>query len=283
MKNRSLVAIAIAASIGLMMFFACSQKYQGELLPVQDDSTGKWGYADTTGKSVIAPKWDMAGAFSEGLAAVETDRKWGFVDRDGNEVIAPEWDTAGIFSEGLAAIRLNEKYGFIDKTGNEVIPVKYDRVEPFSGGLSPVELDYMTGVIDTAGKTVVPFQAKELLFEGGSCRIKEFVFDSTYLPAMSFLGDDNMKADVRSFTLSFTCTFNIGVKGNAVKDAVSVLYSEGKFVSPDWKTCQAIASLAGEHYMTYILIVILPEDMDVETLSFELGKQKMPLKPFVKK
>jgi hypothetical protein len=270
--------------MSLMMFFACSQKYQGTLLPVQDAATGKWGYADTTGKSVIAPKWDMAGVFSEGLAAVETDGKWGFVDRNGIEVIAPGWDTAGIFSEGLAAIGLNGKYGFIDKAGNEVIPVKYDRVEPFSGGRSSVELDYMDGVIDISGKTAVPFQAKELLFEGGSCRIKEFAPDSTYLSAMAFIGGYNVKADVRSFTLSFTCTFNIGVKGNAVKDAISVLYNEGKFVSPDGKSCQAIASLAGdEHYKTYILVVILPEDMDVETLGFELGKQKMPLKPFIKK
>ncbi|MDR1221949.1 MAG: WG repeat-containing protein [Tannerella sp.] len=194
MKERMLAAIAV--SMSLWMIFACSQKYQGELLPVQDESTGKWGYTDTIGKSVIAPKWDVAGIFSEGLAAVETDGKWGFINRNGIESIPVKYDAAfafsgenalvaldrqwgkidktgkvflplefdsiGTFSEGLAKINSNGKWGYMDTAGKEAIPAKYDKVEPFSGGLASVELDDKAGVIDISGKVVVPFQFKGL-------------------------------------------------------------------------------------------------------------------------
>jgi hypothetical protein len=273
------VLAAITASMSLWMIFACSQKYQGELLPVQDESTGKWGYADTTGKSVIAPQWDMAGVFSEGLAVIGLNGKYGFVDSTGTEVIAPKWDTAGIFSEGLAAIRLNGKYGFVDKMGNEVIPVKYDKVEPFSGGLSPVELDYMNGVIDTAGKTAVPFQAKELKFEGGSCRVIDFA----PISIGNKLEGLDIKDGEKTFQLNFTYSLNAGVKENAL----SVLGVEGKFADPDGKTYKAGVALQlwgmGGENVTYSLIVAVPKDLDVGTLNFVFDNQKIPLKSFIKK
>jgi hypothetical protein len=53
------IFIIVVACVGLMMFFACEQKYQGKLMPMLDNSTGKWGYADTLGKNVIKPQWDM--------------------------------------------------------------------------------------------------------------------------------------------------------------------------------------------------------------------------------
>jgi hypothetical protein len=196
--------------MSLMMFFACSQKYQGTLLPVQDAATGKWGYADTTGKSVIAPKWDMAGVFSEGLAAVSLNGKCGFVDRNGiesvpvkydtvfafsgenalvaldgkwgeidktGEIFLPlEFDSIGTFSEGLAKAISNGKWGYINTSGKESIPAKYDRAEPFSGGLASVELDDKVGVIDISGKVVTPFQFKGLKKLIGVWSIKEISF-----------------------------------------------------------------------------------------------------------
>jgi WG containing repeat len=41
-----------------------------------------YGYADSTGKVVISPKYAQAKEFSEDLAAVEIDRKWGFIDNN---------------------------------------------------------------------------------------------------------------------------------------------------------------------------------------------------------
>ena len=46
------VVIAIMASVSLMVFFSCCREYHGELVSVEDEKTGKWGYADTLGKII---------------------------------------------------------------------------------------------------------------------------------------------------------------------------------------------------------------------------------------
>ena len=68
---------------------------------------------------IISKKYDDAGSFSEGLAAVEINGKWGFIDHTGKEIIPLKYDDAGSFSEGLAPVKLDGKWGQIDKNGNE--------------------------------------------------------------------------------------------------------------------------------------------------------------------
>lgn len=52
----------------------------------------------------IAPRYDDALSFSEGLAAVKTDGLWGYIDTKGNTVIPEQFDIAFSFSEGLALV-----------------------------------------------------------------------------------------------------------------------------------------------------------------------------------
>lgn len=52
----------------------------------------------------IAPQYEDAGIFSEGLAPVKKDGKWGYINEN-NEVVIPfQYDVAGIFSEGHAVV-----------------------------------------------------------------------------------------------------------------------------------------------------------------------------------
>jgi len=156
MNKKSL--ITVIACIGLMIFFACGHKYQGKLIPELDNNTGKWGYADTLGKNIIVPKWDMTTDFSEGLAAVRLNNRFGYIDETGIEVIPIKFESAESFFNSIALVSLDDKWGFIDKTGIEIIPIKYNKAEPFSEGLSEVELDGKIGSIDPTGEIVIPFQ-----------------------------------------------------------------------------------------------------------------------------
>ena len=82
---------------------------------------GKWGYIDTTGKTVIKPQFDGAKDFSEGLAAVKVGGSWGYIDKTGKMVIKPLFDEAHGFSNGLAYVREgNYTWGYINSAGKYI-------------------------------------------------------------------------------------------------------------------------------------------------------------------
>ena len=60
---------------------------------------------------VIAPQFDEADSFSEGLARVKTGEKWGYVDKQGQWVIQPQLDEAEAFSDRLALVRTYSTVG----------------------------------------------------------------------------------------------------------------------------------------------------------------------------
>jgi hypothetical protein len=96
------------------------------------------------------------GDFSEGLSSWKSGKKYGFIDRSGRTVIAPKFDLAFHFSEGLAAVRVGKKWGYVDKTGKMVIaPKPFDNVEDFHHGLAFVETgDGRYGYINRQGHYV---------------------------------------------------------------------------------------------------------------------------------
>ncbi len=120
----------------------------------------------------IPPRYDEAGNFHEGLAAVSVGEKWGFIDMAGQEVVPPQYGDVGDFHDGLAAVCVGDwntgKWGFIDMAGNEVIPPKYNDANGFREGLAAVSLDNQWGFIDMTGKVVVPPKYDEAwAFQGG--------------------------------------------------------------------------------------------------------------------
>ncbi|PSB58518.1 WG repeat-containing protein [Chamaesiphon polymorphus] len=123
----------------------------------------------------IAPKFDAAGDFSEGLAPVgfRDDTKapdsagnveigsYGYIDRTGKLTIPAQFFEASNFSEGLAAVRTRSQqdgksslFGYIDKNGKSVIAPQFTSAGKFSGGLAPVIALDGKGYIDRRGQMV---------------------------------------------------------------------------------------------------------------------------------
>ncbi|MBW4615006.1 MAG: WG repeat-containing protein [Desmonostoc vinosum HA7617-LM4] len=99
----------------------------------------------------IAPKFDGAGLFSEGLAEVRVNGKWGYIDKTGTIVIQPKFDETQAFSEGLAIVWIaGENTGYIDKTGNYVIDPRFAKgsTGKFSEGLARLCLASTCGYIN---------------------------------------------------------------------------------------------------------------------------------------
>jgi hypothetical protein len=149
------------------------------LYPVCVDA--KWGYIDNTGAIKIAPRFDAAADFSEGLALVgvgiteDNIGKWGYIDTSGTVVIEPRFDLAGDFSEGLAAVGIGLQEsgligpnGYIDTSGAVVIPLQYEEASSFSEGLGLVrDADGSRYFIDTTGATVLgPYDEARPFSEG---------------------------------------------------------------------------------------------------------------------
>jgi len=82
---------------------------------------------------------------------------WGFIDNRGKTVIAPRFEAALPYSEGLAAVKREGRWGYIDRNGSEVIPVRYRTVQSFRNAVAVVDTglpDHPVGLIDTTGSWV---------------------------------------------------------------------------------------------------------------------------------
>lgn len=120
------------------------------------------GFIDETGTVIIAPRFETARDFSEGLAYVEAKDFKGFIDRSGKVVIRAPYLFTKDFHEGLAAVGMsgrqptNNDWGYIDRSGKLVIKQQYSFADDFSEGLAGVEVDGKYGFIDRKGKMVIP-------------------------------------------------------------------------------------------------------------------------------
>ena len=152
---------------------------------VQKD--GKWGYIDAGGAVKIPMKYEYAGEFSEGLAAVgsggrigfvnaagelviparyqrarpfhcglavvaEFDGKSHYIDRHGLPVSATEFAELNDCSDGLARVKVDQNYGFLHASGRLMISPRFDDIQDFEGGLAAVPLDHQ--YIDRTGRSV---------------------------------------------------------------------------------------------------------------------------------
>ncbi len=149
----------------------------------------KWGFLDQNGKLVIDVQFDnICPYFSEGLAAVESNKKWGFIDKSGNYAIPPKFEAACNFSEGLAFVKNGAKFGVIDKTGNYVIEPKFEELGEaivlyreflpdrigFSEGLAPVRLNGKYGFVDRKGQMRIKEQYDHAVsFDCGMAPVKK--------------------------------------------------------------------------------------------------------------
>ena len=106
---------------------------------------GEYVFIDTKGDVVLKFDFDYdtrwCHSFSEGLVAVRIDGKYGYANKTGKIVIAPQFDEVYQFREGLASARTGSWWGFIDKTGEWVIEPKPWHSFGFSEGLAAVAIE----------------------------------------------------------------------------------------------------------------------------------------------
>lgn len=77
----------------------------------------KWGFIDTTGNVVVAPKYNEVTNFNDGLARVRVGQRWGLIDTKGTVLRKPTFQFIGEFVEGVAKVLVEGKEYYMNKEG----------------------------------------------------------------------------------------------------------------------------------------------------------------------
>lgn len=125
-----------------------------DLALVSED--GKFGYIDKSANYVIAPRFEDAKSFSDGLAAAEQDKKWGFLNASGEWAIAPQYDKVKYFNSGYALVLKDDQWQYIDKQNQVLeIPATEDKLYDFEDGVAFWRNGDKVGLLGTDGKLVL--------------------------------------------------------------------------------------------------------------------------------
>lgn len=167
------------AVILCMLFLGFITLVEAQKLKPFKASNGKWGFKNSSGVTIVKPKYDTCLKFWQGLAAVniggeDENALWGFINETG-ELITPikyshryfegYFLTNGMIVVGVEIKDTSDaeypksyvKFGAIDKTGKEVVPLKYDWINNFTkDGYAIMQLNEKKGVINRKGEIVVP-------------------------------------------------------------------------------------------------------------------------------
>ncbi|MBS1634841.1 MAG: WG repeat-containing protein [Bacteroidetes bacterium] len=130
------------------------------LLPVRD-LHDKWGYVDTLGHWVIAPRYDDANAFSEGFAAVCAGDSCFYIDKEGKRSSVFSFDETSDYINGVAVVKQSGHYYLINRTG-QYVSQAYDEMNDPSSQLYVVKKNGHYGAINNKGAVVIPISYAKL-------------------------------------------------------------------------------------------------------------------------
>ena len=119
----------------------------------KEKEESKSGIIDTQGRFVMAPLYDEAENYSEGVLPVKKDGRWRFVDNTGADVVVLREDFDYVYPliEDRANVLIGGKFGAIDKAGNLIIDARFDNLCVFSDGLAYARIGNTHGFINTSG------------------------------------------------------------------------------------------------------------------------------------
>ncbi len=132
--------------------------------------TSLYGYKRPDGSVLIAPQFEVAQNFSDGLGRVRGGPCTAvtcYVNAAGNIVLSTEY-TGGDFHEGLASMYVRgQGGGYMDRSGRMVIPARFSRAQDFKDGSAAVELHRRTSGEDTCtSRSTVHFSAGRINAQG---------------------------------------------------------------------------------------------------------------------
>lgn len=130
----------------------------GFVITMQD---GLVGLQTTDGQELLPAIYKDISIQQESILVRDTDNRYGYLKPDGSWLIAPKYDYASRYTEGIAIVGRDFGYTLVDKTGAELIPLQPARVQPsMYDDYYTCSHDGKTTVWDLAGQQVaeIPYE-----------------------------------------------------------------------------------------------------------------------------
>lgn len=168
----------------------CAAGYSEGMLVVVNDED-KYGYYDEDGKLAIAPKYESAYNFSEGLALVnakgkdDSENKYIVIDKKGETVfkIKPDMHPWGYgFQDGYLFCVSEDRIIRYDKKGEEFkLPSKIEHISAWNDKyIIFSDEDYNYGIATIDGEILVRAKYKNLMFNGKNLlKLNKWTFFAT--------------------------------------------------------------------------------------------------------
>ena len=205
---------------------------QEDLIPFNKYVNGdsKWGYYNTAGQIIVAPKYFEARKFDNGLGKVsllneKVEWRYGFVDATGKEIIPLNYSHIDDFSEGLVAAEQYGKTGFLNREGKTVIPFVFENAhdQGFKEGLVAVKQNGKWGFIDKNGRTIIGFNYTEAKYFSNGLAPVNIAGKWGYI--------DKSGKTVIQFVYSDALTFNNKLSGVEYNNKWAVINMQGKLLT----------------------------------------------------
>ncbi len=143
-------------------------------LKFKKDKKGLYGLINSSGKWIIAPQFDYAWDFDDGIATVKQNGKYGYIKEDGTYLFEPQFDEARYFIDGIAVVEQNNKEGYIKRDGTYLFEPQFDVAWPFENGMAEVKQNGKYGYIKEDGTYLFEPQFDEAWdFDNGIARFKQ--------------------------------------------------------------------------------------------------------------
>ena len=222
---------------------SCDNRYSEGLLGIAaDDDKGvtRWGFVDTDGKVVIAPKYSFGGPFCEGVAVVCTSDKpfapeaeYAIIDKKGEVIKKFKAGTTPIsfrFHEGRLALHdPNERVIMVDKKGETLVklPAKAKTAYIWDNDYIVFkDEDGKSGVMDYEGEVLVRAKYDNIQIIGSN-RFLGNIGESDETKAIIFDKDGEEEMRIDSYKNGVLWMSQYGLTGND-KKTVTFLDDEGK-------------------------------------------------------
>ena len=107
---------------------------------------GKYGFKDENNKIVIAPEYDYAFDFADGIAIVQRKGLWGFINAENKAITKCEYLKCGEFDGNCAMVLTADGLGMCSLSGEIIVDPKFDDIEALDNGMFLVTKNYKLGL-----------------------------------------------------------------------------------------------------------------------------------------